>query len=700
MAILENIRKRTTILILIIGMALFAFVISGIFTADGFSGAKVGSTVAEINGTDISIDEFRRKVESASKRFGSSASSMQIVNNVWDQEVRNVILDKEFNDLGIGIEQDQIINFIASNPGFAQNPEYQNEDGIFDEFKFKEFISNLKENNPGQYQVWLQQEQAIMQAAKEQTYFNLIKAGLGATLKEGELDYKLANDKVDIKYARVPYTSIADSSITVSKSEISSYINDHKEDYKQEKARDFQFVYFEEKASLEDENTIKDKIIGLLNDRVEYNDTIVGFKNTTDVADFLDSNSDLKFDTIYKAKNDLPAKFADTLMTLSVGETYGPYRDENYFKVSKMINKKSNGSVKASHILIAWEGAERADPKVKRAKEEAKKIADSLFKEAKKSDADFVVLARDNSDGPSAQRGGDLGYHEKGSLTSKFDDFIFNNEVGHIGLIETEFGYHIVKVDDKQDLVQLATLARTIEASEKTINKMFTDATQFEMDAKSSDKTFLELSKERKYIARPVNKIKEMDESLPGLSAQRGIVQWAFNDDTKVGDIKRFSVNNGYAIVQLTGKYAEGLMSPEDASVLVLPKLRKEKKAAQIIAANKGKTLDVFAKDNNVTVSTATALTMKSPTIPGAGREAFVVGTAFGLNEGESSSLLQGETGVFIVSVIKKEEAPKLENYSTYANMVQAAAAARINTAVYNALKEAATIEDNRALHY
>lgn len=700
MAILENIRKRTTVLILIIGLALFAFVISGIFSADGMSGAKTGTTVAEINGNDISIDKFRREVEAASNRFGAGATSMQVVNSVWDQEVRNAVLSDEFDDLGISIEQDQIINFIASNPGFAQNPQYQNENGVFDEYIFKEFISTLKTENPGQYALWIQQEQAIMQAAKEQTYFNLIKAGLGATLKEGELDYKLANDKIDIKYVRVPYTSIADSAVAVSKDEISSYINDHKEDFKQEKARDFQFVYFEEKPSLEDEKAVEEKVLSLLNDKVEYNDTILGFRNTKNVEEFLDRNSDLKYDTIYKTKNVLAPKFADTLMALNVGDIYGPYRDGNFFKVSKMINRKKDGNVKASHILVAWEGAERANPEVKRTKEEAKKRADELLKDAKKGDVEFSVLARDNSDGPSATRGGDLGYFQEGRMTPKFNDFAFGNNVGHVGMVETEFGYHIVKVDDKQDLVRIATLARNIEASEATINSLFTQATQFESDAKDTDKTFLELSKEKKYVARPVNKIKAMDENLPGLAAQRAIVQWAFNDDSNVGDIKRFSVNNGYAVVQLTGKYAEGLMSVEDASFMVLPKLRKEKKAAQIIAANKGKGLDAIAKANNVSASTASALTMKSPTIPGAGREPFVVGNAFGLNQGETSGLLEGETGVFMVSVTKKEEAPKLENYSTYANMVQTTATQRVNSAVYNALKKSAEIEDNRAMFY
>jgi peptidyl-prolyl cis-trans isomerase D len=199
---------------------------------------------------------------------------------------------------------------------------------------------------------------------------------------------------------------------------------------------------------------------------------------------------------------------------------------------------------------------------------------------------------------------------------------------------------------------------------------------------------------------RPVNKIKALDENLPGLSNQRNIVQWAFNSDTEVGDIKRFNINNGYAVAQLTGKYAEGVMSAEDASALVLPLIRKERKAAQIMSANNGKDMDAIAKDNNVSVSTASALTIKSPTIPGAGSEPMVVGTAYSLAEGNTSGLIEGNTGVFKIQVTKKTEAPKLDNYSTYANTLKTNAANRVNTQVYNALKEASTIEDKRATFY
>ncbi|MGI9550256.1 MAG: peptidylprolyl isomerase, partial [Aurantibacter sp.] len=469
---------------------------------------------------------------------------------------------------------------------------------------------------------------------------------------------------------------------------------------------DIQFVYFEEKPSTEDEKAVEDAITALLDERVEYNeqtdktDTIAGFRTTSDVADFLDRNSDIKFDTIYKAKKDLPTQFADTLMSLKVGEIYGSYRDGDYFKISKMVDRKGNGSVKASHILIAYEGAQRANPEVKRSKEEAEQEANRLLKEAQKKETVFVELARDNSDGPSAPNGGDLGYFQEGTMVPKFNDFAFGNPVGTIGLVETDFGFHIIKVDDKEDIVQIASLAREIEPSEQTINTLFTDATQFESDSKNSEKAFSDLAREKEFVVRPVNKIKAMDENLPGLSAQRSMVQWAFNEDTELGEIRRFDVNNGYAVAQLTAKYEEGLVSVEDASATVLPKIRKERKAAQIIGANRGKSIDDFAKDNNVSASAATALTVKSPTIPGAGSEPLVVGTAYAMQAGETSALIEGETGIFMVTLTKKEEAPKLDNYSTYANNLKSTAATKVNTAVYDALKEGAVIEDNRSIFY
>jgi peptidyl-prolyl cis-trans isomerase D len=704
MAILENIRKRTTVLILIIGLALFAFVISDVLTRGGMGGAKIGTSVGEVNGEAISIEDFRQKMEFAST--GSQATSTQIVNAVWDQELRSTILEQQFQELGLDIEQDQVMELIRTNPNFAQNPQFQDENGFFDETAFRTFIADLRVNVPQQYQMWLESEKQLIASAREQRYFDLIRAGVGATLKEGELEYHLANDRVDIRYVRVPYSSIPDSTINISKAEIDAYISENADDYQQEAARDIRYVFFEEKASEADEQAIKDDMLGQVGDRMEYmeelDSTVVipGFRSTPEMAAFLDRHSDTKYDTIFRARKDLSSLHADSLLNLEVGELYGPYRDGEFFKITRMMEKKPNGSVKASHILITYQGAERANPEVTRTKEEAEARAQELLTQAREPEAVFAQLARDNSDGPSAPRGGDLGYFQEGIMTPKFNDFAFQNEVGTIGLVETEFGYHIVKVDDKEDIVRMADFSRAIEPSDETVNALFTEATTFEM-AVTDDKTaYADKASEQSYQVRPVNKLKAMDENLPGLGAQRRIVQWAFNDETEVGDVRRFDLNNGYAIAQLTALHREGLMSVEDASVQVLPKLRKERKAAQILAANQGKGLDDMASSNGVSVASASALNAKSPTIAGAGREPLVVGTAVIMDAGQTSGLIEGETGIFMLEVTNKEAAPEMDNYAPYALNLQSSRAGRVVNEVYTALKEKAEVVDNRATFY
>ncbi|XLS28684.1 peptidylprolyl isomerase [Flavobacteriaceae bacterium M23B6Z8] len=697
MAILEKIRQRSLILILVIGLALFAFVISDLFRSQGFGSSK--EIVGEVNGTDIKIDEFRADVDQLSRQYGPNVSNTQVVNQVWNQKLQKALYDEQFEELGLNIEKDQIINVVKSNPQFASNPQFQNEAGLFDEGKFIEFLADLKASDPASFAQWQVQEQRLIQLAQQQMYFNMIRAGVGATFGEGKETYKMENDKVDIKYVQVPYATIPDSTVTVSKKEIKTYIENHKSEFEEEASRNINYVLFEEKPSTEDEDAVKSTITALLEDTIEEGDTVAGFKSTTNLETFVNRYSDVRYDSSYVSKKGLPVLFADSLFNLDIGEVYGPYKDGDAYKISRMVAKKSNGSVKASHILIAYEGATRANPQITRTKEEAKAKAEELLAEATADPDSFTALARDNSDGPSAPQGGDLGYLEDGAAVPPFNNFIFGNEVGSIGLVETDFGFHVIKVDDKEDQVFIATIVQKLEPSEKTTNELFTNATKFEIAVAGKD--FQETAKENEYVVRPVNKVKVLDENLPGIGNQRAIVKWAFEKETEVGSVKRFNIPNGYVIAQVTKKTEKGLLTPEEASARVLPILRKQKKAAMIKEKNANvNSLDAFASANNTQVNAASTLTMKSPTIAGAGREPKVVGTAFGLKEGATSGLIEGENGVFMIQVTKKDNSIELDNYGTYANTLKTAYRNSVNSKVFTALKEAAEIEDNRSDFY
>lgn len=701
MAVLEKIRSKSIFLIIVIGLALFAFVISGVFSNNGGTGK---TTVGEVNGESISRQDFAFKVENMSRRYGANASTIQVVNQVWNQEVRDIVLKQQFDELGINIEKDQILNVVRANPGIASNPNFQNEAGVFDEGKFIEFIADLRANNPMGYEQWKLQEDVLINASKEQSYFNLIKAGVGATLKEGELAYHLENDKVGIKYVQIPYSTIADSAVSVTTSEVEAYIKKHEKEFTQESSRDIRYVFFEEKPSDADIEEVKSSLSKLLSSSVVYNqttkenDTVAGFKTTTNIADFVNRNSDIKYDTTFVTKVQLPIAFADTLYNMSVGEVFGPYKDGDFYKLSRMVAKKEGGSVKASHILISYDGT-GAQPKEPRTKQEAKALAEEVLSKVKADPSTFGALALEYSEDPgSATRGGTYDNIPQGQMVPEFNDYIFDNAIGSIGLVETDFGFHIIKVEDKYDVVQIATIARELEPSEKTISDLFNQTTTFEMTSMEGD--FEETAKAGSYTVRPVNKLSGLDENIPGLGNQRTIVQWAFNPETEVGTVKRFGTTNGYAVIQLTGKRSKGLATAQDASARVLPILRKQKKAALIIKNNSGKSMDELAKSNDVSVKAASDLSMKTPTILGAGREPKVVGVAMGLSEGEQSGLIEGENGVFMLTVSKKAIAPSLDNYATYANTQKTLNRNRSSFAAYTALEELAEIEDYRAELY
>ena len=704
MAVLNKIRQRSLFLIIVIALALFSFVLADLFKNGNAFSAKSQNIVATINGKDITREDFLQKVEAAQRQAGPNATNSQVMNQVWEQEVRKAIMENQYEKLGISIEKDQMRDLLKT--ALATSPEFLNEAGIFDEYKLNEYIANLKETSPQGYEGWVNYEKSIADNALQQNYFNMVKAGLTGTLVEGELEHKLEGNKVDIKFVQVPYSSIVDSLVKISKSDISDYINKHKKQFEVDASRDIKFVQFNEVASVEDENAIKEDLQSLLNDKIEYNEvskaeeTVVGFLNTTNNEGFVNSHSDIKFDKRFVFKSSLPVIAADSIYNLNIGQVYGPYIDNGYFKVSKLIAvKQIPDSVKVRHILIPFLGSQSADATVTQTEEQAKVTADSLLAVIKSDRSKFPELVKAfSSDKGSVEKEGRYDWHPYNTMVPEFNDFEFEGNVGDLGVVKTIFGFHIMEIEgqkEKNKAVQVGTIARAIEPSEATVDKIFREASNFEIAVGKKD--FESVAKEMNFVVRPVNAIKDLDENIPGVGNQRPIVRWAFEDASETGDIKRFNIPNGYVIVQLVAKHEKGLMSVEEASSTVMPIVRKEKKAKMIRDRVSATTLDALAKAENTTVRTAAAINMKNPTISGVGREPLVVGAAFGLKQGQTSKLIDGANGVYMIQVTKVEPAVKLDSYQAAANRVEQQKISVVTSRLYNALKEAAEIEDYRA---
>lgn len=715
MAVLNKIRQRSIFLIIVIALALFSFVIGDIFTNLGSSSAA-DSAIATINGVDVERNEFMNKVENIQRQSNGSMTNTQAMNRAWDNEVRAKVMQSQYDALGLSVERDYMRNLLEQNLGSFE--EFKNEAGLFDQDKLNEFIANLKAIAPEtttlggsviDYKSWTNFEQNVAISGVQQAYFNMVKSGITGTLTEGELDYQLENDKVDMKYVQIPYSSVADSTISVKTSEIKAYMKRFPKKYEVEASRDLVFVEFKEEASLADEQAIQADLSALVADREEFNEaanatqTIVGFKNTKDNAEFVNSYSADNYNDNYVFKSSFASDQADKISGLAEGEIYGPYKESGFYKLSKMVSlKRIPDSAKVRHILTPFVGSTRADASVTKTEAEAKTTADSIYKVLKRNRSKFKSLLSLSSDKVSNEKDGVIEFAYTAGFAPEFKAYSFENPKGSLGVVRTDFGYHVIEILGQgtfQQAYKVATISQAIEPSVETVDEVFKNKSKFEIAVADAD--FETVAAENNYEVRPVSSIKELDENIPGLGAQRAIVRWAFDDSASEGDFKSFNTTaGGFVVVKLTGVNTAGLMSTESGSFTALPEIRKEKKAEIIKDRISATTLDEIATAEGQTIKTAVAVNMKNPTLSGAGREPLVIGTAFGLAEGATSELISGNSGVYAVQVTKVTAAAALPSYQAAANRVGKAKENAVNTQLYNALKDAAEIEDNRAVFY
>ena len=702
MAILGNLRKNSFVLIAVIGMALFAFVIAGVFDGSGFQSPD---PIGKVNGDELSITDFRNQMDLLKKSY--NFNDLQALTSAWDESIRTKLLEQQIDELGIGTSIDHLEFFLSQSPSFSSDERFVNDAGQFDINKFSNFIAEIKEINPQSYLQWSSQENQFNEQIKVNTYFNLIASGLNSTFYQGKNQYFNSNSIADISFVKIPYSIISDSLVSVKNSEISKYIKENPVDFEQKSTRDISYVTFTESPSNQDEMDLRNKMNSLLNDRNEYNqvsklnETLPGFLTTDDLEFFLTENSDVEYDSVYRPKGFYSSEHAQMIFNLNNNNTYGPYVDGDFLKISKMLDKKKNGNVRASHILVSYNGSQGSNPQITRTKSEARTEANRILRLVRSNPDNFSSYALEFSNGPSKNNGGDLGFFQEGAMVKPFNDFVFTNRVGRTGLVETDFGYHVIKVVAKEDVVKVGTLALRNIPSERTSDSIFNIASKFEIDLASTS-NINDTAKNLDFEVKSLNSIGELDHDLPDMESQRRLVQWLFNEETNINDYKRFDLSSGgYVIVQLTEKNEDGLMSPGLASINVLPILKNKKKAKIIIDKNrKYKSLEEIASNNNLEINNVSALNQSTPIVAQAGFEPKVIGTAFGLEINGISSLVEGESGVYMIKLNALKDPEEIESYSAFENQLTNKLRTNLDFNIIQSLKNSADISDNRKGYY
>lgn len=658
MAVLGEIRKRPWLLMGVIALALLAFLVNP-DSIDKIFG-KNPNILGKVNGEEISRDEFNDQLfvlQQQAQQQGQPQNGLE--EQAWQVLVQSKLIKQEFEKLGLELTDDMFWSQLQYDPMFAQNPSNFDEKGNFKLQDIKKQIEGLQESGQAEmYNAWIRNKKSIEYRMMARILFGNIGNGITASKKEADLVIKQRDEIANIDYVKVDYTSFEKTNPTkVTTQDLTDYIKLHPTRFKVDANRNIGYVYFPATPSAQDDAASLNELNKLFLKGSDASNGTENFQNTKNDSMFVELNSDVPYMPQYLKPEQLPASLKDKITGATVGQTFGPYKEQNYYIVSKLIDKKPTDSTMSSHILIGYKGAERSA--ATRTKEQAKKLADSILADVKSNASNFDKDLKFSDEPNAVERKGSVGWTTPESqFAPGYLNFLANNSKGSIGLAETQFGYHIIKVDDKKSgamAYKVAHLAKAIKASDKTESEVHNKATRFiqQIQGKSFNE-FSNIAKKGGFNMQNPKAVTRFQGQLPGLGTDKDgeILTWAFDKKREIGDSDIFTVDGtGDRIVAyLVGKQDAGLANPESVREQIEPIVKNKllaKKIIDKINAAKAGSLDQIAKLFNTTKANSD-INFFNANIGGS-MESRVAGAAFGVANNKISQPIEGMAGVFVV---------------------------------------------------
>lgn len=725
MATLDNIRKRSGLVITLIGLALGAFVLTDAFNSGASLNSASQTIVGEINGEKINNVEFNERIEKVRQIDQSYANlaTNAIANMVWQDWASEVIMGEIYDNLGFSITGAELSQEIIDNPNIRQTPAFQNQNGLFDPSLMDELLDNLEReaaSNPEaaeQWSGWLKFEEDVKDQALTFKFNDAVKLGVYTPKAIARHTYMYGNVSHDIAFVQYPYASISDDEIEVTESDFTSYYNENKHRFTQpNESRDIVFVNFPLEPAQRDRDAVVSELNSLMNPKVVYNpntglnDTLPGFASTENDSTFVSINSSLPYRGGYWREGQLGS--VDSIMfAAEPGFVYGPYEEAGYYKMTKLQEiRMLPDSVEARHILVAFQ-TER-NPQAKYTPAEAKVVADSLFAYVKEHRSEFADIAIESSDDPgSGSKGGDLGYFGPNQMVPSFGSYCFENKVGDLGLVVSPFGWHIIEIQNQKGsskTVKVATVAREVLMSSETENEIYNNAAQFAAAAAGGD--FAGVADSLGVTARPMTELQETMDNIVGLGEARSVVKWAYGamvDRTtgemgvEVGDIELINNSNrAYVVVQLTGVSPKGTKTLERVREQIRPMVINRVKEKVLMERAKSN-MEGRSNINDVAAAAERAASLQQirlgvGSITGIGNEPKIVGEMAASDIGPLYGPVAGNQGVYVWQQNAATDFVEKADYETEIKNQNSAVESRVTAQMLNALLKKADVEDNR----
>ncbi len=698
MAVISKIRNQSGLLIAVIGVAMGLFVLSDLLGTGAGLFQQQETNVAEIRGKKISFQEFEAKVqkEIGGENFDETARE-QVRQRVWNVLLQEKIMFQEYEELGLSVSPEELYNSIKNTgPNSIMSQYFTNPQTgqIYEQFRDPRtgglssqnvinYVRQVLESD--QAETWLPVERAIKLDRLSNKYYNLIKKGLNPSVLEINDELNSRNQKVSFNYVVKNYTSIADDQVEVKDADLKKFYNNHKEEERftqKETSRGIEYIVFAVTPSQNDVNSLKE----------ELSDLSSKFQASEDDTLFVNDYADTPFNVRFYKSGQLPLEIDSVAFNGPQDTVYGPIADAGSFKLIKVIGEKvTSDSVKARHILIQMQNP--ADSTKLKAK------ADSI-KKAINGGVDFaLVAATESADKPSAEKGGDLDWFTEGRMVKPFNDACFNGKVGDMPIVKTQFGYHIIEIQEKTKetrKVLAAIIDREIRPSKNTYDNVFNTASSFSINNNNYE-AFKTAGAE--YGIQTAGYIRENDKALGNLETPRPLIRWAY--EASKGDVSEpFEMEDKFVVASLTNIREKGILPLDEIEDLIRVEVLNEKKAEFIKSQVTGKTdLNSIASTLGESVQLADNVSFSDYTIPGIGPEGAILGTLITLQPNHISEPIEGKRGVYIIqlnSLNQMQEAVAEVVTSDLNRGLQS----RVDFETFNSLKENANIVDNRGKFY
>ncbi len=708
MSVIQKIQdKYGKVMAIIIALALVVFVIMLAFENGGSLFRGNTTTVGKINGKSVEFNQFRNAVEQQTQMMqqrGMNANGEMLAQQAneaaWNSEIAKILLEQEAAKLGIEVGKKELNDLLfGHNPPQELRQVFANsETGNYDPNIARQQIGQIKSKGTPEQKAQLNAflDQIVFQRLAEK-YDALLTASINFPKWMIEKENAQNSLLAKASYVQEPYVSISDSAVNVTDVEIQSYVDKHKDDFKQIETRSISYVAFSAEPNAADSAQIKQRLLALK----------PAFDSAKNVKTYLMTQGVNNYYDGYISANRIQVPMKDSIFKAGVGNAYGPYIDGDNYSLAKVIATKTiPDTVKIRHILI---GTSQADPQTGqqipiRDTASAKKLADSIAL-AIRNGANFDSLAMQFSDDPrSAKNGGVYDGVPSGQMLSEFNNFIFGNPNGTKGVVKTDFGYHYIEILSQKGSTagyKIAYLSKPIEASQETDAEASNKATKFAAEApdqKAFEAAVLKQEKQENLYKSLAQDIPPMGASIQGLGASRTFIKNIYA--AQRGDVLAPErVGDFYVVAIVTEVNKEGILSASKARASVEPLLKNQKKAELIIKKIGSPTsLEAAAAALKKTVIVEDSLRFDAQK-SALSYEPKAVGAVFNkANVNKLTEPIAGSQGVYLIKVDHIGSTPLLSANVEEARKIRTVQQRQQSQFQFlQPLKEAATIKDFRS---